>query len=103
MRVEEIALRNEIRQMLNEAGYNRNTLKDLVKEVLIEELRKAINQSIHETNYNVEDYIKRNIDSLINKSVDKVVRDKITDRLVGSYFNRMDVSVRLTPIMEIKD
>lgn len=42
MRVEEMALRSEIRQMLNEAGFNKNTLKDLVKEVLKEELNKAI-------------------------------------------------------------
>ena len=42
MRVEEIALRSEIRQMLNEAGFNKNTLKDLVKEVLREEIEKAV-------------------------------------------------------------
>ena len=42
MKVEEIALRHEIRQMLNEAGYNKNTLKQLVKDVLREELEKAI-------------------------------------------------------------
>lgn len=45
MRVEEIALRQEIRQMLNEAGYNRNTLKELVKEVMHEELKAAIGGS----------------------------------------------------------
>ena len=32
MRVEEMALRSEIRQMLNEAGLNRETIKQMVKE-----------------------------------------------------------------------
>ena len=40
MNVEEIALRREIRQMLNEAGFNKNTLKDEVKAVL-KKRRKA--------------------------------------------------------------
>lgn len=39
MTVEQIAIRQEVRQMLNEAGINKNTLKDMVKEVLQEELK----------------------------------------------------------------
>lgn len=41
MKIEEIYMRQEIRQMLNEAGITKNTLKDMVKEVLNEELGKA--------------------------------------------------------------
>ena len=48
MRVEEIAIRQETRQMLNEAGINQNTLKDMVKEILNEKLDKAIYQALHE-------------------------------------------------------
>lgn len=101
MRVEEIALRHEIRQMLNEAGFNQNTIKDLVKEVLIEELSKAINQSIHETNYDVKGYIKNNIDSIINKAVDRTVKDLITCQVIGDYFHRMKVDVSVEPITNI--
>ena len=36
MTVEQIAVRQEVRQMLNEAGINKNTLKSMVKEVLQE-------------------------------------------------------------------
>ena len=50
MTVEQIAIRQEVRQMLNEAGINKNTLKDMVKEVLQEELKRAIFQALHETN-----------------------------------------------------
>lgn len=99
MRVEEIALRSEIRQMLNEAGFNKNTLKGLVKEVLEEELRKAIKQAVEETNCDIVGYTKTNIDSIINKTTEKVVKEKITDIVVGNYFRRMKVDVKIDPIM----
>lgn len=102
MRVEEMALRSEIRQMLNEAGFNKNTLKDLVKEVLKEELNKAINQAVAETNYDIVGYTMKNIDTIINKTTERVVREKITDAIVGNYFNRMKVDVNINPIMSYK-
>ena len=102
MRVEEMALRSEIRQMLNEAGFNKNTLKDLVKEVLKEELNKAIKQAVAETNCDIVEYTKENIDYLINKAVERVVRERITDTIVGNYFKRMKVDVRIDPIMSYK-
>ena len=93
MRVEEIALRQEIRQMLNEAGFNKNTLKDLVKAVIEEESKKIIKQS------DVIGYTKMNIDSILNKTTEKVVREKITNTIVGNYFNQMTVDVKINPIM----
>jgi len=102
MRVEEMALRSEIRQMLNEAGFNKNTLKDLVKAVLKEELNKAIKQAIAETNCDIMEYTKKNIDYIINKAAEKVVREKITDTIVGNYFKRMKVDVNIDPIMSYK-
>lgn len=99
MRVEEMALRSEMRQMLNEAGFNKNTLKYLVKEVLEEELRKAIKQAVEETNCDIVGYTKKNIDSIINKTTEKVVKEKITDAVVGNYFKRMKVDVSINPIM----
>lgn len=103
MRVEEMALRSEIRQMLNEAGFNKNTLKDLVKEVLQEELRKAIKQAVAETDCDIVGYTKQNINSIINKTTEKVVREKITNAIVGDYFNRMKVDVSINPIMSCND
>lgn len=94
MRVEEIALRHEIRQMLNEAGFNKNTLKDLVKEVLNEEIEKAITQAINESD--LEGYIKDNIDSIIHKKTKYILEDKITNQIVGSWFSHMKVDVKIT-------
>ena len=100
MRVEEMALRSEIRQMLNEAGYNKNTLKGLVKEILVEETRKAIHQAVNETNYNLEAWIKGHVNSLINQAVDRSVQQRITDKLINRYFSRMDVSVKVSPMID---
>lgn len=99
MKVEEMALRSEIRQMLNEAGFNKNTLKDLVKEVLKEELNKAIKQAVAESNCDIVGYTKKSIDSIINKTTEKVVKERITDTVVGNYFKRMKVDVSINPIM----
>ena len=94
MRVEEIALRHEIRQMLNEAGFNQNTIQGLVKEVLKEELTKAINQTMNESN--IEGYITKNIDSIIATTTKKILENKITDQVVGNWFHRMKVNVEIT-------
>ena len=102
MRVEEMALRSEIRQMLNEAGFNKNTLKDLVKEVLQEELRKAIKQANAEANCDIVEYTQKNINSVINKTTERVVKERITDAIVGDYFRHMRVNVSINPIMSYK-
>lgn len=93
MKVEEIALRHEIRQMLNEAGYNKNTLKQLVKDVLREELEKAIKQAMNESD--MEGYIKRNIHGIIVEKTETVLKDKISSAIVGDWFHRMKVDVNI--------
>ena len=103
MRVEEMALRSEIRQMLNEAGFNKETIKELVKEALHDEIRKVADQAIAESNTDMDSYIKSNLSMLINKAVDRAVKEVITDKVVGNYFNKMQVSVEVTPIMDLID
>ena len=50
MRVEEIALRQEIRQMLNEAGINRETLREMAQNTIKEEVEKQVNFKLSQTN-----------------------------------------------------
>ena len=50
MRVEEIALRQEIRQMLNEAGINRETLREMTQNTIKEEVEKQVNFKLSQTN-----------------------------------------------------
>lgn len=95
MRVEEICLRQEIRQMLNEAGINKNTLKEMVKDVLKEEVEKACTQGINESNF--EGYIRKKMNDELGQLTRKIIRESIVDRVVKKYFDRMHVTV------EIKD
>ncbi len=94
MRVEEMALRSEIRQMLNEAGFNENTLKDEVKAVLREEVGKAIRQAVNETD--LDGYIKRETDNIIRATVKSHLQNAITGQIVGDWFNRMKITVDIT-------
>lgn len=85
MRVEEIALRQEIRQMLNEAGINKNTLYDMAREVMQEEIAKQVKNALAQSNidgivyrkvnsYELNDMmraaIKKEIGEAINISID---------------------------------
>ena len=93
MRVEEIAIRQEVRQMLNEAGINKNTLKDMVKDVLKEEVEKACKQAVNETD--VDDAIARKINDNFGRIVREATKDEIRGRVQG-IFNRMTISVDIT-------
>lgn len=103
MRVEEMALRSEIRQMLNEAGFNKETIKILVKEALQQEIRKIADQAIAESNTDMDSYIRSNLGKMVNKAVDNSVEKIITQSVVGRYFDCMSVSVKVTPIMDLID
>ena len=65
MRVEEIAIRQEVRQMLNEAGINRNTLKDMALDALNEKLDKAVYQAMREKD--IDGSICNRIENCIGK------------------------------------
>ena len=90
MTVEQIAIRQEIRQLLSEAGINKNTMKDMVKEVIDEELSKAIKQVMHEMD--IDSKINRAARVDIEEKVKKEIRNAISDR-VSNIFNRMYLSV----------
>lgn len=93
MNVEQIAIRQEVRQMLNEAGINKNTLKDMVKEVLQEEVSKACRQAVNESA--VDSAIARKINDNFGKIVREATKDEIRGRVQG-IFNRMTISVDIT-------
>lgn len=48
MRVEEIALRQEIRQMISEAGINKNTIQEMAEQIFKKEIRERFDKSFHE-------------------------------------------------------
>lgn len=89
MTVEQIAIRQEVRQMLNEAGINKNTLKDMVKDVLNEELERAVKQALNETD--ISDKVSR----CFHDTFKTVMKEEVRNRIV-SPFNRMQISVDIT-------
>lgn len=93
MRVEEIALRQEIRQMLNEAGINKNTLKAMAQEVLHEEVPRACAQALNERD--IDSLVASKVDYAFSKSVRDIISEEVKNR-VSSVFNRMTISVDIT-------
>ena len=82
MKVEEMALRSEIRQMLNEAGFNRETIKQLVKESIDDVVKNQVNQVLMEREEKsvkgvVEKYLNNNLHRQIRGCVDNVIREKL--------------------------
>ena len=90
MTVEQIAIRQEIRQMLSEAGINKNTMKDLVNEVIYEEMTKAVKQVMHEMD--VDTIIRNKTNGSLQDAVRKELRASIDERVRG-VFNRMMITV----------
>lgn len=89
MRVEEIALRQEIRQMLNEAGINKNTLFEMAKEVMHEEIEKQIKNSINQSNIN--DIVYRKVNSYeLNEMMRAAIRKEISEAV------RINIDVKAT-------
>lgn len=83
MKVEEIALRSEIRQMLNEAGFNRNTIKELVRESINDIVKNQVNQVLMEREEKdldtaVSNYIDSKLYNNIRNSTERVIREKLS-------------------------
>jgi len=82
MRVEEMALRSEIRQMLNEAGLNRETIKQMVKESIDDIVKNQVNQVLMERKEQdlstvVSDYINSRMYSQIRNCAESVIKEKL--------------------------
>jgi hypothetical protein len=90
MTVEQIAIRQEIRQLLCEAGFNKNTMKDVVREVIDEELNKAVRQVLHETD--LDGLVHRYASGNLQEAIKRELRDSIDNRVRG-VFNRMTITV----------
>lgn len=82
MKVEEIALRSEIRQMLNEAGLNRNTVKQMVKESIDDIVKSQVNQVLMERQNEdlsdvVSSYLEKRMQGIIRNCTEDVIKEKL--------------------------
>lgn len=87
MRVENIVMRQEIRQMLNEVGINKDTLRDMTKEVLREEIGKQIKKVGN-----------------IGDMVTLMVRNKVSDRMPYDFNHllREVIKEEIRNLMDVK-
>ena len=82
MRVEEMALRSEIRQMLNEAGINRDTLKEMVRESINDIVKNQVNQVLMERHDEdlteaVSRYLDANMRAIVRNCAESTMKDKL--------------------------
>lgn len=80
MKIEDIALRHEIRQLMSEAGINKNTIREIAEQVLKEEIDKQIKNIFHQTNIDALVRSKINTYELKNMwqtAIDKAIRNTV--------------------------
>ena len=82
MTIEQIELRKILTQMLADNGINRETLKDMVKEILEEKVEKAVHDVAHQTN----------IDNLADVEMRKAISDKARD-IVWRAFRSISLNI----------
>lgn len=96
MRVEEIALRHEIRQMMNEAGINKTSIREMVNDVLKEEIAKQVKNSICQAN--VPYMIRKSLsDYDMRDQIRYAVRDEVTKAI------KISVNVYADTTDKVKD
>lgn len=75
MTVEQIELRKILSQMLADNGINRETLKDMVNEILEEKVEKAVNQVLKEGN--IKGIVEGKIDNVSRRVIQREVESKV--------------------------
>lgn len=73
MTIEQIELRKILSQMMADNGFNRESLKGMVNEILDEKIEKAVRQVINESN----------VTGIVNGKVDKISRRVIEDEVTN--------------------
>ena len=93
VRIEEIALRQEARQMLCEAGLSKEELKELVLKDIDDKVIQAIESKIKGVDF--EQMIMNRVDKALTKAVDDTVRREVE----GFFYNRR-LNIRATASFE---
>ncbi len=89
MTVQEMALRNEVRQMMCEAGFNKETLKEEVKKLIKDVIAESVKQACAETNVEsiVRQFIRNDAKSVIEKKIADEVFEGLRYRMKSADVN----------------
>ena len=93
MRIEEIALRQEARQMLVEAGLDKESLKELVLKDMDDKVVKAIEGKIKGMDF--EQMLYNRVDSALTKAVNEIVQKQ-----VNNFFYNKPIKIHATASFE---
>ena len=93
MKIEEIALRQEARQMLCEAGLSKEELKELVLKDIDDKVIQAIESKIKGIDF--EQMITDRVDKALTKAVNDIVLKE-----VEGYFYSRKLNIRATASFE---
>lgn len=94
MQAAEIALRQEIRQMLNEAGINKTTLREMAESIMQEEIEKQVKNAVSQTNMNRIIH-----DKFCSYGLNDVIQDTIRKVITES----MDIHININAVVDQKE
>lgn len=82
MKATEMMIRSEIRQMLNEAGLNRDSIRLIVQDAIYDIINKQVKYVLDqrpekEIDKVVEKFMNSNMNSVLRKEVESVVKHKL--------------------------
>lgn len=80
MRAEEIMIRSEIRQMLNEAGLNRESLREIVQNAINDIVEKKIDEAVRKYG-GLDGRITKELTERLKYTVQDEVKAAIRDRI----------------------
>ena len=87
MRAEEMMIRSEIRQMLNEAGINRETLKPMIQETIRDVVKNQVSQIVMEKrNMNLDGVVSDYCDNMMYRIIKDEAERQVRSRLNGWRF-----------------
>lgn len=93
MRIEEIVLRQEARQILCEAGFDKESLKKIVLNDINDKITQAIEKRIKGIEF--EDMIMHKVDVALNKAVEEIVKKQ-----VNNFFYNKPLKIHATASFE---
>ena len=93
MRIEEIVLRQEARQILCEAGFDKESLKKIVLKDIDDKITQAIEKRTRGIEF--EDMIMHRVDVALNKAVEEIVK-----RQVNNFFYNKPLKIHATASFE---
>lgn len=90
MTVEQIEIRKILTQMLADAGINRETIKDIVRDVIEEKVEKAIDTVCHQSN--IASDVQRHWDQYVRSGIADAARNAVREQVKG-YFQNISVTL----------